>query len=223
MKRFVSYAMVAILLAGSIGCASLTRKEKGLIIGGTAGTVIGGVIGKQAGNTAAGAIIGAAVGGAAGVVIGDYMDKQAAEMENDLEGAKVERVGEGIKLTFESGILFDVNKAELRPAAKENIEKLASIFAKYPDTNILIEGHTDSDGTEEHNQLLSERRAKSVSFYLASRNVESGRMSTIGYGETQPVADNATSEGKQANRRVEVAVMANEKLKKAAEEQARKG
>jgi len=201
----------------------MTRTEKGAVIGGATGAVVGGVIGKQAGNTAVGAILGAAVGGAAGAVIGDYMDDQAEEMQRDLDGAKVERIGEGIKVTFTSGILFDVNKSDLRPEAKDNITQLAAILNKYPDTNILIEGHTDSDGTEEYNQKLSERRAGSVSYFLAENSVASSRVTTMGYGETQPVADNATAEGKQANRRVEIAIMANEKLKKAAEEKANKG
>lgn len=223
MKRIGSFVLVAALLAGSISCARMTRTEKGTIIGGTAGGVIGGVIGKQAGNTAVGAIIGAAVGGATGAVIGHYMDEQAEELQRDLDGATVERVGEGIKVTFASGILFDVNKSDLRPTAQENISKLAEVLNKYPDTNILIEGHTDSDGTEEYNQKLSERRAASVSYFLAQQSVTSSRVTTMGYGELQPVADNSNPEGKQANRRVEVAIMANEKLKKAAEEKANKG
>lgn len=222
MNRIVCLFLSLMLVAGVVGCGT-TRTERGAIIGGTAGGVLGGVIGKQAGNTAVGAILGAAVGGATGAVIGHYMDEQARELEQDLEGAKVERVGEGIKVTFESGILFDVNKADLRPEARENIAKLAEVLNKYPDTNILIEGHTDSDGTEEHNQGLSERRAASVSYLLAQSSVASSRVTTTGYGELQPVADNATPDGKQANRRVEVAIMANEQLKKAAEEKANKG
>lgn len=222
MRRVICMVLAAGLIAASAGC-SMSRKGKGAIIGGTTGAVIGGVIGKQAGNTAVGAILGAAVGGTAGAIIGNYMDKQAEEMQADLEGVTVERVGEGIKLTFNSGILFDVNKSDLRPASEVNLEKLSTILSKYPDTNILIEGHTDSDGAEDYNQTLSERRAASVANFLASNGVSMPRMSAIGYGERQPVADNATVEGKQQNRRVEVAIMANEKLKKAAEEKARQG
>jgi len=214
--------LVGALVVGMLGCA-LSSKQKGAIIGGTGGAIVGGIVGDRAGNTAAGAIIGAAVGGATGAVIGHYMDEQAAEMEQDLEGAKIERVGEGIKITFDSGILFDVNKSDLRPAAQENLTKMATILNKYPDTNILIEGHTDSDGSEEHNQGLSERRAGSVSHYLAAAGVTSGRMSTMGYGELQPIAENTTDAGKQMNRRVEVAIMANEKLKEQAEKQAAEG
>ena len=223
MKRVVCCLVLAALLATPLACSHMTKAEKGAAIGGAAGGVLGAVIGKQAGNTAVGAILGAAVGGATGAVIGHYMDEQAAEIQRDLDGAKVERVGEGIKVTFASGILFDVDKFDLRPEAKDNVTKLAAILNKYPDTNILIEGHTDSDGTEEYNQKLSERRAAAVSFFLAQNSVASSRVSTMGYGETQPVADNSTVEGKQANRRVEVAIMANEKLKKAAAEKANQG
>jgi len=221
MHRILTGFLIAVLVIGPLGCSSMNKTEKGAIIGGVGGAVVGGVIGKAAGNTAAGAILGAAVGGAAGAVIGNYMDQQAAEMERDLEGARIERVGEGIMITFDSGILFDVNKSELRPASEENLAKLSTILKKYEDTNIIVAGHTDADGTEAYNQTLSEQRASSVSGYLAMQQVASGRMTTIGYGETAPVADNTTAAGKQANRRVEVAIMANEKLKKAAEEQAK--
>ena len=138
-----------------MGCGT-SKAFRGGAIGAAAGGIIGGIIGKQSGHTATGAIIGAAIGGTAGALIGNYMDKQAEEMQQDLKGAKVERVGEGIKITFDSGILFEVNKSDLQTPAKSNIENLAKILNKYDDTNILIEGHTDSTGTLEHNQLLSE-------------------------------------------------------------------
>ncbi|HET6347716.1 MAG TPA: OmpA family protein, partial [Candidatus Krumholzibacteria bacterium] len=159
-------------------------------------------------------------GGAAGAVIGNYMDKQAAEMQRDLEGAKIERIGEGIKITFDSGILFDVNKAELKQASRDNLTRLAGILNKYPDTNILLEGHTDSTGSEEWNLELSRLRAQSVANYLAGQKVMETRFTTMGYGESQPIADNSTADGRAANRRVEVAIYANDKLKKAAEKQA---
>jgi len=220
MRKALCILLLALLVAWSCGCASMTARDKGLIIGGASGAVLGGIIGDKAGNTAAGAILGAVVGGATGAVIGNYMDKQAAEMQQDIQGAKIERIGEGIKITFASGILFDVGKSDLRPDAQENIANLAAILIKYEDTNILIEGHTDSDGSEDYNLQLSERRARAVQSYLAQNGVTNARISIMGYGESQPIADNATVEGKQANRRVEVAVMANEKLKKAAEAQA---
>jgi len=216
-RRVIVFGLIGTLLLGAAAC---TRTQKGAIIGGTAGGLLGTAVGKRTGNTAAGAIIGAAIGGAAGAFIGNYMDKQAEEIERDLEGARVERVGEGIKITFDSGILFDVNKANLRPVAQENLTNLSAILIKYPDTDILIEGHTDSDGSEEHNQGLSERRANSVKVHLVTSGVKSGRMTTIGYGEIQPIASNETAAGKQQNRRVEVAIMANEKLKDSARKKA---
>jgi outer membrane protein OmpA-like peptidoglycan-associated protein len=205
------------MIVGLVGCASMKRRDKGAIIGGTAGGVIGGVIGHQSGNTAVGAIIGAAVGGAAGAYIGNYMDKQAEEMEADLEGARIERVGEGIKITFDSGILFAIDKSDLQTAAQQNLTKLAVILNKYPDTQVLIEGHTDNSGSDQYNMDLSIRRASSVSSYLTSQQVDPGRFSSQGYGESQPIADNATADGRTLNRRVEIAIFANDKLKKTAE------
>ena len=199
------------------GCGA-SNAVKGGVIGGVAGGVVGGVIGDQLGNTVLGAIIGAAVGGTAGVLIGNYMDKQAEEMQNDIAGAEIERVGEGIKITFDSGILFATNSSTLEPEAKRNIIKLATILNKYPDTNILVTGHTDSDGTDDYNQALSERRAKAVYDYATMQGVPSSRFSVIGLGENEPVATNDTEDGKHLNRRVEIAVFANEELKKAAEE-----
>lgn len=214
---FVAIAFVGVVTVGSYSCA--TKTQTGALVGAGAGAVVGGAIGAAAGNTAVGAILGAAVGGAAGAVIGNYMDQQAEEMERDLEGAKIVRVGEGIKITFGAGLLFDVDKADLRPEAQTELVELARILNKYSDTNILIEGHTDSTGSDDYNQTLSERRARSVSVFLATQNVDSRRFSVIGYGESQPIASNDTAEGRQQNRRVELAIMANEKLKEAAKKQ----
>ena len=220
MRKILTLVVIAAMAFSLFGCASMSRKDLGILIGGAGGAAVGAAIGDASGNTAVGAILGAVVGGAAGGIIGNYMDEQAEEMERDLEGAKIERVGEGIKITFDSGILFDVDKSDLKTEAQENIAQLAVILNKYEDTNILLEGHTDADGAEDYNMALSERRTRAVENYLAQSSVSSARVSTMWYGESQPVADNATAEGKQANRRVEVAVMANEKLRKAAEEQA---
>ncbi len=211
-------ALIGVISFGSYACA--TRAQTGAVVGAGAGAVVGGAVGAAAGSTVTGAIIGAAVGGAAGAIIGDYMDRQAAELDEDLEGARVERVGEGIKITFDSGILFDVDKSDLRPEAKKNLTELARILNKYDDTIILIEGHTDSTGSEDYNLALSKRRAESVSAYLATQNVGPSRFTVVGYGEVQPVASNETVDGRQLNRRVELAIMANEELKKAAERQA---
>jgi len=189
------------------------------MIGAGAGAGVGAVIGNQFGDngTAVGAIIGAAVGGTAGALIGRHMDKQAEELRKDLEGATVTRVGEGIMITFDSGLLFAVDQSSLNAKAQGNLNDLAATLKKYDDTDILVEGHTDSDGSETHNQALSERRANSVKAYLVGQGVRSARFTTVGYGESQPVADNSTASGKSSNRRVEIAIYADKRMKKAAE------
>jgi len=219
MKRLLAILLVLALAVGLVGCGG-TYQKRGTAIGAGAGAVIGGIIGHQTGNTALGAVSGAAVGGAAGAYIGNYMDDQAAEMQRDLEGAKIERVGEGIIITFESGLLFEVDQSSLSDQAKQNLGDLARILNKYDDTNILVEGHTDSSGDAAYNDQLSVRRAESVATYLAFLEVARERFSVIGYGEAQPVADNATPEGRAQNRRVEIAIYANDDLKKAAERNA---
>jgi outer membrane protein OmpA-like peptidoglycan-associated protein len=216
MKKLM--LVLAVFASVNIGCATWNRAMTGGVIGAGAGGLIGGVIGNKLGNTAAGAIIGAAVGGAAGAAIGHYMDKQAEEIQRDIKDAKVERVGEGIKITFNSGILFDVGSDKLKPVAEQNAEQLAKILNKYEDTKILIEGHTDSTGSHSTNMTLSKGRAESVARSLKSQGVVDQRISTDGYGPDQPVADNTTVDGRQQNRRVEVAIFANDKLKKAAQE-----
>ena len=198
------------------GCGA-SNTVKGGVIGGVGGGVVGGVIGNQFGNTALGAVIGAAVGGTAGALIGNNMDKQAEELEQELEDAKIERVGEGILISFDSGILFGYDSSTLQPEAKANISKLADILKKYPDSNVLITGHTDSDGSDNYNQTLSEKRAKSVSDYAAYQGISSSRLSIVGLGENEPVASNDTENGKQLNRRVEIAIYASEEMKAAAE------
>ena len=208
--------IVLIALVIPFGC-NTSKVFRGGAIGAGAGGAVGGAIGSRSDNTAAGAIIGAAIGGTAGALIGKYMDRQAEELQEDLKGAEVERVGEGIKVTFDSGILFNFDSAELTPSARKNIESLASTLKKYEDTNILIEGHTDSQGNEQYNQKLSEQRAESVAKSLSQLGIRNIRMKEIGYGENQPVADNSTEQGRQQNRRVEVAIFANDDLKEAAE------
>ena len=214
-RVFVSLLLTICLVLGS--CKNMNKATKGALLGTAGGAVAGAAIGKATGNTAAGAIIGAAVGGTAGYLIGRYMDKQAAELKKDLEGAEVERVGEGIKITFHSGIQFAVNSSTLTSTSKTNLNDLAKTLNKYSDTNILIEGHTDSTGKRDYNQSLSEKRAASVSNYLKSLGVTGTRISNIGYGPDQPVADNGSEAGRAQNRRVEVAIFANDKLKKKAE------
>jgi len=195
----------------------MTKTTKGGIIGAGSGAVIGGVIGNKMGNTAAGAIIGAAVGGATGAVIGRRMDKQAEELEKSMENANVERVGEAIRVNFDSGILFAINSAELSASAKKDIQKLAATLQKYEGTNIIVEGHTDNTGSRELNQGLSERRAQAVAAYARMQGVDASRMEAKGYAFDQPIADNGTVEGRQQNRRVEIIIVANEELKEAVE------
>jgi len=221
MKRILTLFVLMVFLLAAVDCASWNKTTRGAVIGGAGGAVLGGVIGHAAGSTLLGAILGAAVGGTAGAFIGNYMDKQAAEMQRDLEGAEVQRIGEGIKITFDSGILFDIDKSDLRPVSQTNLAELAKILNKYPDTNILIEGHTDNTGPDDHNMTLSKDRAQAVAFYMATVEVKSARFSTAGYGETQPIVMNDTPEGRQKNRRVDIAVIANDKLKKAAQEKAK--
>ena len=220
MRKSLVLSWVLILAVSTLSCSSMNRAQKGAVIGAAAGGVVGGVIGHQSGNTAVGAIIGAAVGGVAGAYIGNYMDQQAAEIERDLEGATVERIGEGIKITFDSGLLFDIDKAALKPASKENLTNLAVILNKYEDTDILLEGHTDDTGSDEHNLNLSRARAQSVANYLSGSSVRETRFTIMGYGEAQPIASNETTDGRTQNRRVEVAIYANDKLKKVAQEKA---
>lgn len=212
VKVFPFLLIISLLL----GSCNTSRTLRGGAIGAGAGGAIGGIIGSGSDNTAKGAILGAVIGGTAGALIGNYMDKQAEELRKDLEGAKVERIGEGIKITFDSGILFNFDSSELTPTSRANIADLAKTLNKYNDTDILIQGHTDSRGPEDYNQKLSEERAESVARYLTDLNVAQTRITTVGYGETMPVADNSTAEGRALNRRVEVAIYANDKLKRAA-------
>jgi outer membrane protein OmpA-like peptidoglycan-associated protein len=216
VKRIILGVVIVTVGIELSSCGNWNKTEKGTAIGATAGAVLGGVIGNKAGNTAAGAILGAVVGGAAGAYIGNQMDKQANEMRKDLEGARIERIGEGIKITFESGILFDVNAAVVRPVAQQNLIKLAGILNKYPETDILVEGHTDTTGTEEYNLELSKRRAEAVGNFLTGKGVSARRFQLLGYGESQPADSANTVSALQTNRRVEIAVFANEKLKAAA-------
>jgi outer membrane protein OmpA-like peptidoglycan-associated protein len=210
----VRVAAAALLALGVAACASLSRKEKGAIIGAGAGGVVGGVIGNQTGSTTRGAIIGAVVGGTVGAVIGHQMDQQAKELQQSIPGATVARVGEGIAVTFASGLLYDFDSDVVRPEAAVNLRNLAASLNKYPNTDLLIVGHTDAVGTTEYNQGLSQRRAASASSFLASQGVSSARLRSVGRGETEPIATNDTEGGRQLNRRVEIAIVANESARK---------
>jgi outer membrane protein OmpA-like peptidoglycan-associated protein len=218
MRKALAFVLTASMILFCMSCASMSKSQKGAAVGGAAGAVVGGVIGRAAGSTVIGVILGAAIGGVAGAYIGKYMDRQAKEIEKEVEGAEVNRVGEGIRLTFKSSLLFDLDKATLKPESEVTLTDLANVFNKYPDTDILIEGHTDSTGSEEYNLTLSRARAQSVANYLAQKNVFPTRFTIMGYGESQSIASNDTEEGRAQNRRVELGIVANEKLKEEAKE-----
>ena len=205
LARRMRRALVLGVALTSTGCA-WSNKTKGAGIGATAGAAAGAVIGNQTGSTARGAIIGAVVGGAAGAIIGHRMDQQAKELEMAIPGAVVERVGEGLVVTFASGLLFAFDSDAIRAAAGQNLQSLAASLQKYPDTELLIVGHTDALGTPAYNQDLSTRRADSAARYLAMEGVSRSRIHTSGKGETEPVASNDAEAGRQANRRIEVAI-----------------
>jgi outer membrane protein OmpA-like peptidoglycan-associated protein len=197
-----------LLVAWGTACASLSRKEKGAAIGAAAGTVAGGIVGNQTGSTTRGAIIGAVVGGAVGAVIGHQMDQQAKQIQQNVPGATVARVGEGIAVTFASGLLYDFDSDVVRADAAQNLRTLAASLAEYPNTDLLIVGHTDAVGTSEYNQALSQRRATAAVNYLAAQGVSPARLRAVGRGETEPIATNDTEAGRQANRRIEIAIVA---------------
>jgi outer membrane protein OmpA-like peptidoglycan-associated protein len=219
MKYFslISIIVVALIITS---CASWNKTQKGAAVGTVGGGAAGAVIGKAAGNTALGAIIGAAVGGTTGAIIGNQMDKQAEEIAKKVPDAKVIRVGEGIVVEFSNNILFGFDKSSLSADAKSNLDKLVTVLEAYPDTDIEIQGHTDSKGSQAYNENLSIERSKAVSDYLISNNVAADRLTIVGYGETMPKYDNDTEEGRAQNRRVEFLITANEKMISEAEKEA---
>lgn len=222
-KTIIATLFCATLFFACDATKNASNKEKGAVIGASSGAVIGGVIGNNVGdknNTALGAIIGAVVGGVAGGYIGDRMDRQAEKIEQEIPGAEVTRVGEGINVVFDesSGVYFDTNKYNVNSQSSATLNKLAGIFKEYPDTNILVEGHTDNTGADDYNMNLSKQRAQSVTTYLSGQGISSGRFTTNWYGENQPKYDNSTVEGRAKNRRVELAIIASEELKKEAME-----
>jgi len=209
MRHFpAGVLMLAALVPLAAGCA--TKSQTGAIIGAGAGGAVGAVIGKATGSTVRGAIIGAAVGGVAGAVIGHQMDKHAEELAYELPGATVQRIGEGIAVTFPEGLLFAYDSDQVTSGAGENLRKLAASLNRYPNTRMLIVGHTDSDGGAAYNMDLSNRRAVAAADYIAGEGIARARVSTAGRGETEPIASNATSDGRGQNRRVEIAIYATE-------------
>lgn len=217
--RPVAFVAIAALAALNLGCAAMNKTGNGAVIGATTGGIIGAVIGNQTGSTTRGAIIGAVVGGAGGALIGRQMDKQARELEARVPGATVQRVGEGIQVTFDSGLLFGFDSDVVRGNARTNLDQFARSLGQYPNTSILIAGHTDATGTSEYNRDLSLRRAEAATRYLASRGV-TRTIDTRGLGESEPIATNGTEAGRQLNRRVEVAIYASPAFARDAQRQA---
>ena len=212
MKKYIMLVLV-VLSTSLFNCKSLqnaNNTQKGAGIGVAGGALIGGLIGGNIG----GALIGAAIGGAAGGLIGNQMDKQADKIETVLPGAEVKRVGEGIQVYFDdkSGVTFALNKATLTDKAKANLNAIAEVFLEFPDTNLLVEGHTDSSGEAAYNMTLSKKRAQAVVNYLKSQGVAGNRFSVEAFGETRPRFDNETEEGRSKNRRVEMGVSANKDM-----------
>lgn len=216
----LSVATSAMLLGSCSTIQSMSNTQKGAATGAVAGGALGAIIGKKAGNTAVGVLAGAALGGVAGGLIGKKMDKQAAEIERTVAGAEVIKADEGIIVKFDSGILFDFDKTDLKADAKTNIAKLVDNLNSNPNTDILVIGHTDNKGTDTYNQGLSERRAKSVKSYAVSQGLAGKRIKTEGKSFHEPIADNNTEAGRAENRRVEIVIVANDKMRKEAKEEA---
>ncbi|WP_103068291.1 OmpA family protein [Aquimarina sediminis] len=223
LKKIVVAVMAVTMLAGCEAVNNANNTQKGAVIGTAAGAVLGGIIGNnvKGKNSALGAVIGGVVGGVAGGVIGKQMDKQAQKIESEIPGAEVTRVGEGIDVVFDenSGVYFATNQSTINAKSKANLNKLAGIFKEYPDTNIIVEGHTDSSGDDTYNMKLSQKRANAVTEYLVSQGISRTRLTTYAHGETLPKYDNATAEGRAKNRRVELGIVANEKMKQDAQNQ----
>jgi outer membrane protein OmpA-like peptidoglycan-associated protein len=221
MKTFRQFALILSLLGVlATGCKSMNRTQKGAVIGGVGGGAIGAVVGRALGNTAMGAIVGATVGGVTGAVIGRKMDKQAEEMKKVLGDAEVKRVGEGIVIEFKDKVLFGYDRSDLSTQARTNLDKLANVLQKYPDTNIEILGHTDDRGSDAYNQGLSERRANAAAGYLRTQGVASNRVGTKGLGESDPKVSNDTNANRAENRRVEFVITANQKMVEEAKREA---
>lgn len=218
-RSFIVVTLSALLLS-SASCSSLGQTERGAIIGAASGAVVGGAVGRATGSTARGAIIGAAVGGTAGAIIASRMQNTAETLRERLPNAEVEQVEEGILVTLPGGVLFGFDSSELRTGARQNLSDFANAVNDLEDANVLVAGHTDSVGDEDYNYDLSLRRAQSAVDYLASQGIPRDHLRMAGLGESEPVATNETEEGRQQNRRVELAVYASDEMVEAAREQA---
>lgn len=231
-KFIVTIAAIMLMISGCSTVKKTNKTQRGAAAGAVGGAVIGGIIGNNVGkgNTVLGAIIGGVVGGVAGGIIGNKMDRQAEKIKNEIPGAEVQRVGEGIIVTFNDknpdgskmGVYFDFDKSEITSNSRLAMDKLVKIFNEYPETNILIEGHTDDKGTDSYNLALSERRAMTVGNYLKNSNISASRLTINWYGETQPKVENTSDANRAENRRVEFGITANDKMKEDAKKEAAK-
>jgi len=220
MNKLEIFSLTVLMCIGLTNCNAVknaNNKQKGGVIGATSGAVVGAIIGNnvgKGGNGELGAVIGGVVGGTAGVLIGAKMDKQAQKIEEEIPGAQVERVDNGIVVTFDenSGVYFATDKYNINSASQQTLNKLIGVFKEYPDTNLLVVGHTDSVGSEDYNMTLSKNRAYAVTNYLTSNGISGTRLTTNWFGETQPMHDNSTAEGRAKNRRVNIAILPNEKM-----------
>lgn len=222
LKSILAVGMAFTLLTTSCNTLKkLTKEQKGAVVGATGGAAAGAAIGSKSKKPAVYAIVGSAIGGVAGAVVGKYMDKQAKEIEDDLgTDAEVERIEEGIKVTMGSGILFGFDSYQLSTNAKEDLSKLSETLDKYENTEIMVAGHTDNVGTDSYNEALSEKRAQAVASYLTQKGVKRNRFIVMGFGEDKPEYDNDTELGQKRNRRVELAIVADNDLKKEAKKEA---
>ncbi|MBE14701.1 MAG: OmpA family protein [Dokdonia sp.] len=218
IKKVAIVTLCASLFVGCEATRNANNKQKGAVIGATSGAILGAIIGNNTGdgnNSELGAVIGGVVGGTAGVLIGNKMDKQAQRIEEEIPGAQVERIDDGIVVTFDenSGVFFETAKWEINSDSQKMLGNLAGVMKEYPETNIIVAGHTDDVGTDAANMLLSKRRANAVTSYLSLSGIDASRFTTVWYGESQPAATNATPEGRAANRRVTLGIVPNENMK----------
>ncbi|REG89155.1 OmpA family protein [Winogradskyella sediminis] len=221
----ITLSLLLVLMTSCKAVDNANNKQKGGVIGTAGGALLGAIIGNNVGdgnNSELGAVIGGVVGGTTGVLIGKKMDKQAQEIEQEIPGASVERVDNGIVLTFDeqSGVYFDTEKYNINAKSQETLNKLASVFSEYPETNILVVGHTDSSGNDAYNMTLSKNRAQAVTNYLTGKGLNSSRFTTKWFGEEKPMYDNSTAEGRSKNRRVNIAIVPNETMVENAEKEA---
>ncbi len=221
LQKLTMMALALLVIAGLTGCSATqnaNNKQKGAVIGAAGGAILGAIIGNNTGKKGSGgelgAVIGGVVGGTAGVLIGSKMDKQAQQIEEEIPGAKVERIDDGIVVTFDenSGVYFDTNKYAINADSETLLGKLGNILVEYPDTNVVIVGHTDSTGADEYNMTLSKNRANAVTNFFTQKGISAERFTTKWFGEEQPIAENATTEGRAKNRRVNLAIVPNEKM-----------